>query len=132
MAALISLALSRLLDYPESYWAAISAMVVLQPDRSATRKNALNRLAGTAVGAVVGAAVLAWLGSSMVSFGLALVIAFSLCAVTRRWESYRLAGVTVAIVILAHAHDTPWVVAIHRFVEISLGILVAMAVMAIP
>ena len=42
--------------------------------------------------------------------------------------AYRFAGITLSIVLLIpHAHD-PWMVAWHRFLEVSLGIAVALAV----
>jgi len=42
--------------------------------------------------------------------------------------AYRFAAITLSIVLLvAHQHPA-WIVALHRFVEVSLGIAVALAV----
>jgi hypothetical protein len=57
--------------------------------------------------------------------------AMLLCALLDQWESYRFAGITVAIVMLWPHHASPWIVGLHRFAEISLGIVVALAAEAI-
>jgi uncharacterized membrane protein YgaE (UPF0421/DUF939 family) len=51
-----------------------------------------------------------------------------LCALLRIDSAYRFAAITLTIVLLvAHARP-PWIVAAHRFVEVSLGIAVALLV----
>jgi len=54
-----------------------------------------------------------------------------ICAALRLGEAYRLASVTLAIVMLI-AHTKPaWIVAAHRFVEVSVGIAVGLALTAL-
>jgi uncharacterized membrane protein YgaE (UPF0421/DUF939 family) len=130
-AALISLYCSRFLKLPEGYWAAISAIIVLQSDLESTLRASVNRLAGTAIGAVVGAGVSVYFSEQFWIFGLALMLAMLICALLDQWESYRFAGVTVAIVMLIPHRASPWIVGMHRFAEISLGIVVALAAEAI-
>src|SRR5262249_7000358 len=45
-------------------------------------------------------------------------------------ESYRLACATVAIVMLTVRPGSPWFVALHRFLDVALGIVVAVLVTA--
>ena len=130
-AALISLYASRFLKLPEGYWAAISAIVVLQSDLQSTFRTSVNRLAGTAIGAVVGSGFAISFNEHLWVFGLALMTAMLICALLDQWESYRFAGITVAIVMLLPHHASPWIVGLHRFAEISLGIVVALAAEAI-
>ena len=52
-AATISLYASRFLKLPEGYWAAISAIIVLQSNLEATFRTSVNRLAGTAIGSLL-------------------------------------------------------------------------------
>jgi uncharacterized membrane protein YgaE (UPF0421/DUF939 family) len=40
--------------------------------------------------------------------------------------AYRFAGITLTIVLLSRHEGPPWIVASHRFVEVSLGIAVAL------
>jgi len=50
-----------------------------------------------------------------------------LCAVLRLRGAYRFAAITLSIILLI-AHQRPaWIVASHRFVEVSVGIAVALA-----
>ena len=50
-----------------------------------------------------------------------------LCALLRLRGAYRFAAITLSIVLLI-AHQRPaWIVASHRFVEVSVGIAVALA-----
>jgi len=100
----------------------------MQSDIDAAAKASASRLAGTAIGAVVGAGAVSLFGAPLWSFAMAVFFAMLVCAVIGRWETYRFAGVTVAIVMLVQHHGTPWIVAWHRFLEVSLGIIVALAV----
>ncbi|HVA65596.1 MAG TPA: FUSC family protein [Elusimicrobiota bacterium] len=120
--------LSSLLGIPQSYWAAIAAINVMQSEIGATAKTSLSRLAGTAIGALVGGLFAVFFGGHLLSFSLAVVAAVLLCALLDRWESYRFAGVTVAIVMLVPYDASPWIMAGRRFVQISLGIVFALGV----
>jgi uncharacterized membrane protein YccC len=130
-AAMVSLYASRILNFPEGYWAAISSIIVMQSDLGATLRTSWVRLAGTAIGAVVGGGAMALLGPHHWSFGIAVMVAILICAWLDRWESYRFAGVTVAIVMLVGHHGAPFVVALHRFLEVSLGIVIALVTLLI-
>ena len=44
---------------------------------------------------------------------------------------YSYAGMTLAIIVLIPRPEAPWIAAVHRFAEVSLGILVALAVVAV-
>ncbi len=120
--------LSSLLKIPQSYWAAIAAINVMQSEIGATAKTSLNRLLGTAVGALAGGFFAVFFGGHLISFSFAVVAAVLLCALVDRWESYRFAGVTVAIVMLVPYDASPWVMAGRRFVQIGLGIVFALGV----
>src|SRR5215469_8780716 len=54
VAAWCAYAVSSLVGLKEGYWAAISAIVVLQQDLSATRGSGRDRFIGTAIGGVLG------------------------------------------------------------------------------
>jgi len=128
LAGALSLFLAGACQLPEPYWAAISAIVVMQSDPQAIMDDAWKRLVGTAIGALVGTGVIFLAGMTLWSFALAVMIASLACALFGRWETYRFAGVTVAIVMLVIHHGPPWVVGLHRFLEVSFGICVAYAI----
>lgn len=128
VAGLISLYVTNLFHLPQGYWAAISALIVMQSNVGATLAASRTRLAGTAVGAVVGGIFVALFGTNMLAFALAVAIAFFVCDSLRLAESQRLATVTVAIIMLIPSAASAWVIALHRFSEVALGIMIALLV----
>ena len=127
IAAVVSLLLARLLKLPEFYWAPISAIVIIQSPIN-PRTVAWQRFAGTALGAVAGAIIAMFFSSGALVFASAIFLCGALCSLLRVSGAYRFAAITPSIVFLvAHQHP-PWIVALHRFVEVSLGIAVALAV----
>jgi uncharacterized membrane protein YgaE (UPF0421/DUF939 family) len=127
VAAVVSLLLARILKLPESYWAPISAIVIIQSTIN-PRTVAWQRFAGTALGAALGGLVATFFSPSALVYGVAVFLCGVLCAVLRLDGAYRFAAITLSIVLLI-AHQRPaWIVASHRFVEVSVGIAVALAV----
>jgi uncharacterized membrane protein YgaE (UPF0421/DUF939 family) len=89
LAATLCLALGHLLGLVHSYWAAISAIVVMGADRAVTFTSARDRMIGTAVGAFLGwAASYVWHGHYL-AYGLAVALCLFLCSA---WPLTRLAG----------------------------------------
>lgn len=131
-AAVISLLVARLFRLPEAYWASISTLVVMQSTLGAALTVSEQRFAGTALGAALAALVGTFFPSSVAVFAIAVVLAGMLCAVLRLNHSgYRFASITLAIVMLIGHSDAAWVVALHRFLEVSVGIAVGLALMAL-
>ncbi len=128
IAGLVSMILAELFRLPEGYWAVISAVIVMQSNIGAAVSAAWSRLAGTAIGAFTGALFMTVWGVNPLSFGIAVTLTVLTCAFLGFLDSYRLAGATVAIVMLVTIQDVPWVVALHRFLEVSLGVVVALLV----
>jgi len=112
----------------EGYWAAISAVVVLQSDLPSTRSSGRDRFIGTAIGGCVG-----WAGASLWHehasiYAAAVGLAVLVCVLCRVGTAGRLAAVTVSIIILIPHEEPLWRVALLRFLEVSWGIVVALAV----
>ncbi len=127
VAAVLSLLLARLLKLPEFYWAPISAIVIIQSTIE-PRTLAWQRFAGTALGAVLGGLIATFLRSSVLVYATAIFSCGVLCTLLRFLGAYRFAAITVSIILLI-AHTSPaWIVASHRFVEVSVGIAVALAI----
>jgi uncharacterized membrane protein YccC len=62
-----------------------------------------------------------------VVFGVGLFVLGLICAALRmERNAYRYAGITLIIVMLVAHTRPPWIMAIHRFFEISVGIAVGL------
>jgi uncharacterized membrane protein YgaE (UPF0421/DUF939 family) len=127
VAAVVSMLLARLLKLPEFYWAPISAIVVILSTVN-PRTVAWQRFVGTALGAVLGAAIATFFRPNWMVYGAGIFICGLLSALLRIGSAYRFAAITLSIVLLVAHTRPPWIVAVHRFVEVSLGIAVALAV----
>jgi uncharacterized membrane protein YccC len=128
IAAALAYWLTELFRLPGGYWAAISAIVVMQSEVGATMVASRDRFAGTAIGAIVGwLTALIW-HNSIIVFALAVLVVMVLCTALRFQSSGRLGGVTVAIIVLIPSTQPIMNNAIERFLEVSFGIAVSLAV----
>ena len=127
VAAVASLLVARVLRMPEPYWATITTLVVMQSSVGAAWKVSQQRFAGTVLGALVGGLLASYFGSSVIAYAAAIFGLGVICMALRLDRfAYRFAGVTVAIVMLIARSSPVWIIAVHRFVEVSLGIAVAL------
>jgi uncharacterized membrane protein YccC len=130
LAVVVSLAVSDALGLPQGYWAALSALIIVQVSLGGTIAAGLDRLAGTLAGAVAGALVT--LAGQVWNLPQLLVLAvavapLSLLAAIR--PSFRVAPITAAIVLLATpSNASPFVSAIHRVAEIAIGTIIGVIV----
>jgi uncharacterized membrane protein YgaE (UPF0421/DUF939 family) len=127
VASVASLLLARILKLPEFYWAPISTIVILLSTIDPLTL-AWQRFAGTALGAALGALIATYLHPNWIVYGLGIYVCGVLCALLRMDSAYRFAAITLTIVLLIAHTRPPWIVAAHRFVEVSLGIAVALLV----
>jgi uncharacterized membrane protein YccC len=129
IAAVGSVLLARLLKLPEFYWAPISAIVIIQSTIN-PRTVAWQRFAGTALGAALGALIATVFPASPSKiwvYAAAIFLCGALCAIVRIAGAYRFAAITLTIVLMIAHTRAAWIVATHRFVEVSLGIAVGLA-----
>jgi uncharacterized membrane protein YgaE (UPF0421/DUF939 family) len=127
VATVASLLLARMLKLPEFYWAPISTIVIMLSTIDPLTV-AWQRFAGTALGAALGAVIASYVGFGWMVYGVGIIVCGIICAMLRMNTAYRFAAITLTIVVLIAHERSPWVVAAHRFVEVSLGIAVALVV----
>jgi uncharacterized membrane protein YccC len=133
LAATASFLIARLFGLPEAYWAPIITLVIMQSTLRATLQISLERFIGTLLGAIAGGLLTGYFPQVwwVFVFGVGVFLLGILCALFRLQNSYRFAGITLAIVMLIPHTAPPWIVALHRFVEMSIGIVVGLAVTAL-
>lgn len=131
-AAVASLLMARLFRLPDAYWASISTLIVMQSTLGTALPISAQRFAGTLVGAAVGALTATYFPGNVFVFGLAVFVIGLLCAALGvERAAYRYASITLAIVMLVTRSEQAWLIAIHRFAEVSLGIAVGLAFTAL-
>jgi len=109
VAVVASVLIARVVRLPEPYWAGIMTLIVMQ----------------STLGAVMGALLSAYAGENIAVFGAGIFVLGVICARLRiARNAYRYAGITLTIVMLVARTQPAWIIAIHRFFEISVGIAV--------
>ena len=132
VAALLSYTLGHLLGLPQTYWAVLTSVIVMQASVGGSVKATMDRLMGTIGGALWGVIVASAIPHpGTVSMGLTLAVAIApLALVIALRPAYRVAPVTAIIVLLSSRTSTSGalVSAVDRVLDIGLGGLVAVAV----
>ena len=127
VAAVASLLVARLLRLPATYWAPITTLVITQSSLGAAFSVSWQRFIGTVLGAAVGGLMASYFPPYVLVFGICVFILGLVCALTRSgYSAYRFGGMTVAIVLLIPRVEPAWLIALHRFAEVSIGIGVAL------
>lgn len=124
IAAILALALTNVLHVDYGYWAVISAVIAMQMNVADAIEMCLYRFVGTVMGAVMGVIAIVTLPDTPVWNGVSLFFTTGLCAFLTRWDPrYRMAAITVSIVILASAGHTERIdVGLFRVLEIAVGV----------
>lgn len=112
------------------YWAAISAVVVMQADLGGSIQSGLWRMVGTFIGAWVGVACLSLFPPSPLLLAVGVFLVILICSsVPGLRGSFRIAGITVAIVVLGAPQGVSALgVGMDRFLEITVGVFSAVLV----
>jgi uncharacterized membrane protein YccC len=131
VAAVISLLVARLFRLPETYWAAISTLIVMQSNLGATLPFSAQHFICTALGAILGGFIATYFHANVAAFGVAVFTVGVVCAALKvERAAYRYASVMLAIVMLVPRAGSEWVIALHRFFEVSIGIVVGLGLSA--
>ena len=132
LAAVLALLAAQAVGLREIYWAPISALVVVQSGFGASLLMSWHRLVGTAVGASIGALLAATAGRSLPAYaGGILAVGLLSAALRLDRPANRFAGIALTIVLLIVRPDPAWVVALHRFIEVSTGIVAGLVLAAV-
>jgi hypothetical protein len=125
--AVTSLLVAKQLELPEAYWAPITTLVIEQSSLGAALSVSWQRFIGTLLGAMLGAVT----ASQPMPHTLAIAASIFMLGLLRSLThsdltGYRFGAVTLAIVLLVPRSGPAWEIALHRFLEVSVGIGVAL------
>src|SRR6202041_1330311 len=128
VAVVLCVWLGNLFGLVHSYWAAVSAIVVMGADPAPTIASCRDRIIGTAIGAFLGwVTFYAWHGHYLL-YGLSVALCLFICSTLAFDKAGRLAAVALSIIVLVKIDNGPAQAAIGRFLEVGLGIVVALVV----
>jgi uncharacterized membrane protein YccC len=132
VAGLLAFALAHLLDLRQSYWAVLTAVIVIQGNVGGSLKAASDRLIGTLGGGAYGVLIALLIPQGEVLWrGLALALSLvPLAFAAALRPGLRVAPVTAIIVLLGSTSQNlgPIPSMIERIIEIGLGSAIAFAV----
>jgi len=104
----------------------------MQSTLGATLLISVERIVATALGALAGALLANYFSGNLVVFAGGVFVLGLLCAAFRMEKTaYRYASITLAIIVLIPRSNAAWITALHRFFEVSVGIVVALALAAL-
>ena len=83
------------------------------------------------LGAAAEALLSNYFQSNLAMFGVGVFLLGLVCAILRLGTAYRFAGVALALIMLIVRDRPVWIVAEHRFIEVSVGIAVGLVVTAV-
>src|SRR3954471_24433970 len=127
----LALAVGQLLHLQFPIYAMISAVVVTDLDPAQTRKLGLPRLAGTVLGATVGAIICVLLSPGPWEVGLGVLLAMFLSHLLGLDGAAKVAGFVCGIALFSYG-DAPWSYALHRTIETTIGIALAVLISLVP
>jgi len=130
VATLVSLLLARALKFPEYYWAPISTIVILLSTIDPL-PGSWQRFVGTALGAALGGLSATFFPRTALTYAVGIFLCGIVASIFRVWSAYRVAAITFSIVVLI-SRGPVWLIAWHRFLEVSLGIAVALLAALVP
>ena len=130
-AAGLAIAIAQWLKLPFPIYALIASVLVIDLSPAKTLQMALQRMAGTLIGATVGAVLSYSLPPGPVEIGVSVLVAMLLSYVVNARGGAKLAGYVAGIAVMSYGAN-PWSYAVYRAIETFLGIAMAVLVSVIP
>jgi len=129
-AAVLAYHITTILSLDFGYWAVISAVIVMQVYVADSVEMCFYRLSGTIIGAALGVVVLLVVPKTSFFTGGALFFTVGICSFLTRFNTrYRMAGITVVIVVMTGLSvQDVFLFGLYRVLEICIGILCAFLV----
>lgn len=130
IACLIGILLTKIIGFPADQWVVVTIIVVMcaQIYVGSVMQKAYLRFLGTLLGCIIAMSAIVMLGDTSLSAAITISLAsfvFSYFAVGQEMFSYSatLGAVTTAIIMMGHSPSLT--LAAERFLEISVGLLIA-------
>jgi uncharacterized membrane protein YgaE (UPF0421/DUF939 family) len=128
VASVIAALLYKLFDLPGAPWvAAVSAVLVTQPNLHSSFQASFMRVVANLAGAFGGAALLAVIGQPLAAMAVGVMLTGLLCYLLKQDDALRPAFVAVIIVTLI-GENSKWQSSFDRVIAVVVGCVCALAV----
>ena len=127
VAAIVAYLPAQQFGLQEGFWAAITAIGVLQTELRTTSSVARDQFIGASIGGVVGLLMLLAFGSHLLTYAAAVTLSLLTCWVIRIPSASRLAGITATIILLVPHTGSPGQMFLSRLLEVGWGVCVSVA-----
>ncbi len=124
-AAVIAYLPTRPLGLKEGFWSAMTAIAVVQTEFRATETTARDQFIGAAIGGITGLCAYLALGTHLLVYAAAVVVAMLICWAFNVASASRLAGTTATIILLVPHTGSPAGMFGSRLAEVAWGVSVA-------
>lgn len=132
VAAALAFWIATLLGAHYAIYALVGAVIVTDLSPATSRRLAVQRMAGTVVGAIAGGAFVHIMPVGPIAIGVAILVSMLFVYACRlETPAARVAGYVAAIVMFTHSQDT-WRYAFDRAWETMVGIGAALLVGLVP
>ena len=112
---------------PGAAWAAISALLVIQPDLHSSFRSSLARVAANLGGAFGGAALFTLIGHALPALAISVIVAGLVCHWLKAGDAVRPAFAAIAIVIFT-TDASKWGSSFDRVFAVVIGCVCAMVI----
>jgi uncharacterized membrane protein YccC len=119
---------TKAMGFEDGFWAAITAIAVVQTEFAATRSTARDQFIGAAIGGVIGAGFALTTGQHLATYAAAVAAAIFACWLIEMPTAARLAGTTATIILLVPHTGSPLKMLLARVSEVAWGVAVAVVV----
>jgi uncharacterized membrane protein YccC len=131
-AAGVATAIWHYLHLERGWWIAVSAVVVLQPDPTATMAKSANRILGTLIGAATATLAATFLPLNPLTAAVVVALTVGLAwSVPNLREPLPLTAVTAVLVFTLDNQQESIVIGLWRALEIFAGVAIGLAIAAI-
>ena len=129
VAAVMSMGIAQAVHLPDPYWAPISAIVCSLDAFDEASTTARRRLMGTLLGVVLAAIQISFAGHNLISYGVAIAVLGLICRTAKMHpSSLRFGAIALTVVVTDPNRSTVWFTAGARFIDVALGIAIALLV----
>ena len=119
---------SRALGLPQGFWAAITAISVIQTSFADVRNASRDQVTGALIGGVVGLLSASLGHGHYWAYLAAVIVGTVVCWLANLGAAGRISAVTTTIILLVPHTGPFWTVALMRLGEVTLGVLSALLV----